>query len=60
MATHSIARPARAIGGVNLSAVTIGLTVVGGILIAIYVMYASGVPRMIAATLADYITLVAL
>ena len=60
MATHSVARPARAIGGMNLSAVTIGFTVVGGILMAIYATYASGVPRMLAATLADYITLVSL
>jgi len=60
MATHSIARPARAIRGVDLSAVTIGLTVVGGILMGIYVAYASGIPRMIAATLADYIALVTL
>jgi hypothetical protein len=39
--------------------VTIGLSVVGGILMGIYVAYASGIPRMIAATLTDYIVLVA-
>ncbi len=60
MATHSLARPTQAIRGTSLSAVGIGLTVIGAISVAIYAVSAAGIPRMIAATLADYIALVAL
>jgi hypothetical protein len=59
MATGSLVRRTQAIRGISLSSTAVGLTVIGGISMAIWILFASGIPRMIAAALAAYIGLVA-
>jgi hypothetical protein len=59
MATSSLVRGSQAIRGISLSSMAAGLALIGGISIVIWVLFASGIPRMIAGALADYIGLVA-
>lgn len=59
MTTQSIADQILAIKGLSLSAVGITLVVLGVLAAVIYTLYISGIPRMLAATLAEYITIVA-
>ena len=59
MTTQSIAGQIQAIRGLSLSAVGITLVVLGGAATVIYVLYISGIPRMLAASLAEYIAIIA-
>ena len=59
MTTQSIAGQIQAIRGLSLSAVGITLVVLGGTATVIYVLCISGIPRMLAASLAEYIAIIA-
>ena len=59
MTTQSIAGQIQAIRGLSLSAVGIALIILGGAATVIYVLCISGIPRMLAASLAEYIAIIA-
>jgi Tfp pilus assembly protein PilE len=59
MATLNKVGQIQAIRGINLSAVVITLVILGILAAVIYTLYISGIPRMFAASLAEYIAIIA-
>jgi hypothetical protein len=59
MATLSKVGQIQAIRGLSLSAVVITLVILCVLAAVIYTLYISGIPRMLAASLAEYIAIVA-
>ena len=59
MTTIQIANQLRAIKGISLSALEIGLMISAVVLAVFYIAYVLDIPQMIAATLAAYIGIIA-
>jgi hypothetical protein len=59
MTTHSIVGQIQAIKGLNLAAVGIALLVLGVLAAIISVIHICGIPRMFAASLSEYIAIIA-
>ena len=59
MATLSKVGQIQAIRGLNLSIVVITLVILGILAAVIYTLYILGIPRMLAASIAEYIAIIA-